>query len=496
MKSTNVFLHTRHQIGEVDPRIFGGFLEHMGRAVYGGVYDPESSHADEHGWRRDVLESLRGLDMTLVRYPGGNFVSGYHWQDGVGPREERPRLREKAWNAIEPNHVGTDEFLQLANQMGWEPMMAFNLGTGSPEEAHDWVEYCNGKAGTKYADMRVANGHAEPYDVKLWCLGNEMSGPWQIGHVSAQEYARLASQTAKLVKEFDSSIEVVASGSATHWLKSYLEWDRVVLEELGDAADYVSLHNYVGNHSKDTLDFLAASQSIEKQIEEIDALCRYVQGKKRSKKRAYLAFDEWNVWYRTLNAESANGRGVFAHPLIEEVYNLEDALVVSGFLHTFVRHADVLKIANLAQIVNVIAPILTRKDELLVQSIYWPFEMFSKRRTGISLRAQVEGPSYESPTHGTTSHIDASVILGEDRLHVFLTNRDEEAATVKVHVSDATVAERIDGEILHGDPQASNGWDTPDQVQPAPFEACAIDAEGIGFELPPFSFVAATFRLG
>ena len=496
MKSTDIYLHARHQVGAVDRRIFGGFLEHMGRAVYEGVFEPESPRADADGWRLDVLEQLRGLDMTLMRYPGGNFVSGYHWQDGVGPRDQRPRVREMAWNSIETNQVGTDEFLKLADRMGWEPMMAVNLGTGTPEEAADWVEYCNRPEGTRYADMRVANGRQDPYDVKLWCLGNEMSGDWQIGHVSAEEYGTLAQQTAKMIKLVDPSVELIASGSATHWLPSYLEWDRVVLEKLGDDADYLSLHNYVGNHADDTMDFLASPQTIERQIEEIDAVCRYVQGRLRSKKRAYLVFDEWNVWYRTLNAESANGNRKFAPPLIEERYNLEDALVVAGFLHTFIRHADILKMANLAQIVNVIAPILTRTDDLLVQSIYWPFAMFSKRRDGVSLSLSVDGPSYESATHGPVQHVDASAILGEGLLHVFLTNRDEQAAEVSIHLADTSVTERVDAEILHGpDPKASNDWDKPDVVRAVAFDDCKIENGRISFELPAMSFVAATFRL-
>jgi len=497
MKSTDVHLHTRHPIGAVDRRIFGGFLEHMGRAVYQGVYEPESPKADAEGWRSDVLESLRGLDMTLMRYPGGNFVSGYHWQDGVGPRDQRPRVREKAWNSIESNQVGTDEFLQLADRMGWEPMMAVNLGTGTPEEAHDWVEYCNGREGTRYADLRVAHGRKEPYDIKLWCLGNEMAGDWQIGHVPAEEYALRAQQTAKLIKDLDPTIQLVASGSATTWLPSYLEWDRVVLEKLGDAADYLSLHNYVGNYADDTMDFLASPQSIERQISEVDSVCRYVQGKLRSKKRAFLAFDEWNVWYRTLNAEHTNGHGQFAPPLIEEQYNLEDALVVAGFLHAFVRNADVLKIANLAQIVNVIAPILTRRDDLLVQSIYWPFEMFSKRREGISLRPVVDGPSYESASHGLTQHVDASAILGDGQLHVFLTNRDDEATEVAVQLSDVSAVEAISAEILTGhDAKASNDWEARDVIRALPFEDLKIAGQTVTFELPPMSFVAATLRLG
>jgi alpha-N-arabinofuranosidase len=396
----------------------------MGRALYEGVYDPESPYADADGWRSDVLEKLRDLDMTVMRYPGGNFASGYHWRDGVGPREHRPRLRELAWNSIEPNHVGTDEFVALARRMSWEPMLTVNLGTGSPEEARNWVEYCNAPPGTRYADMRAANGVEAPHGIQLWCLGNEMDGPWQLGHVPADEYARRAQQAAKMMKDVDRSIEVVVCGSSNTWIPTYLEWDRAVLEHVGDLADYVSLHNYVGNRT-DTMDFLAVTNAIDRQIEEVDAICRYAQGKRRATRRPFLSFDEWNVWYKTMSGGNMDGAGRFAPPLIEEVYNLEDALVVSGFLQSFLRHADVLKVANLAQIVNVIAPILTRKDDLLVQSIYWPFAMVSKRREGVSLRTVVDGPRYPSQSHGMATHVDASTILARDHLHVFLTNRDD-----------------------------------------------------------------------
>ncbi len=491
MKKSTVHLHTKHRIGHVDPRVFGGFLEHMGRAVYEGVYEPGSPQADADGWRTDVLEHLRGLDMTVMRYPGGNFVSGYHWLDGVGPRDARPRLREKAWNSIETNQVGTDEFLQLAETMGWQPMMAVNLGTGTPEEAHDWVEYCNAPAGTRYADLRVANGRAEPYAVKLWCLGNEMSGEWQVGHVPPDEYANRARQAGKMMSDLDPSIQLVASGSATHLTANYLEWDRIVLEGLGDQVDFLSVHNYVGNHT-DTMDFLACPALIERQIQEADAVCRYVQGRRKTTKRALLAFDEWNVWYRTQAPEYVNGFGREAPPLIEEHYNLEDALVVAGILQAFLRHANVVKVANLAQIVNVIAPLLTKSDDVLVQSIYWPFQMVSKRREGHSLVASVEGPSMQ---HAAT-HIDASAIAGDGVLHAFLTNRDEQPAEVRVELGGATLASLQDAEIVTGnDPKDENDWNARDRIRAVPFEAVTLEGGHASFTLPPFSFVAASFAL-
>ncbi len=408
MEKTTINLHTQFQVGRVDPRIFGGFLEHMGRAVYQGVYDPECAHADENGFRADTLGALKRLQMTAMRYPGGNFASGYHWQDGIGPRSQRPVIRELAWQSTETNQFGTDEFIRLSRQMDWTPMLTVNLGTGTPEEARNWVEYCNSPAGTKYSSLRAANGSAAPHAVKLWCLGNEMDGPWQLGHVPADQYAIRAQQAAKMMKDVDRSIELVVCGSCGIGLPTYLEWDRQVLEHLGEQVDYISLHRYVGNPNNDTLDFLAVTNSIDRQIEEMDAACRFVQARRRHRTRPYLCFDEWNVWYKN---QQMDGEGKQAPHLIEEVYNLEDALVAAGFLNSFIRHAGVVKIANIAQIVNVIAPILTRGDEMLIQSIFYPFEMFSKRRAGISLQPIVNGPKYVGATNGEAAYVDTSAIL-------------------------------------------------------------------------------------
>ena len=494
MKPTEIITHTKFRIAPVDPRVFGGFLEHLGRAVYEGVYDPDSRRADADGCRADVLAALRRLDMTAMRYPGGNFVSGYHWQDGVGPRAKRPTVRELAWQSIEPNRFGTDEYIGLCRKLGWTPMLTVNLGTGTPEEARDWVEYCNCPAGTRYADLRAANGSREPHAVNLWCLGNEMDGPWQLGHLPADQYAIRAQQAAKMMKDTDSTIELVACGSCTTTLRTYMDWDREVLTHLGDLADYISLHRYVGNSDGDTPDYLAITASIDRQIEEMDAACRFAQARARSGKRAFLCFDEWNVWYK---GNQSDGAGKFAPHLLEEVYNLEDALVVAGFLHSFVRHADVVKIANLAQIVNVIAPILTRGDDLLIQSIFYPFEMFSKRRTGVALQLVVDGPGYESAGNGRVEFVDASAILDGSTLHLFLTNRSVAAAAdVTLAPADVSIVACRSAEVLTGpDAKAANSFERDDVVKPAPFQV-DTRAGRAHCQLPPLSFAALTLQCG
>ncbi|MDR3690265.1 MAG: alpha-L-arabinofuranosidase C-terminal domain-containing protein [Fimbriimonas sp.] len=495
--TTTIHLHTRFQVGPVDPRVFGGFLEHLGRAVYQGVYQPGSKHADSKGWRTDVIEALDRLQFTAMRYPGGNFVSGYHWMDGVGPRNERPTVRDLAWSSLEINEVGTNEFMDLSRKLNWTPMLAVNLGTGTPEEARNWVEYCNIPCGSKYADLRIGHGFEHPHQVKLWCLGNEMDGPWQIGHVPADAYAIRAQQAARMMKMTDPDLELVVCGSCAPDLPTYLHWDRTVLEHVRDDVDYISLHRYVGNEKDDTPDFLAVTKSIDEQIEETAALCRFVQRARKTRKRINLSFDEWNVWYRARSGDDVDGRGKLAPHLLEEHYNLEDAVVVMGFLNSFVRHADVVKIANLAQIVNVIAPILTRGDEMLIQSIFYPIEMMTKRRTGTSLQVAVEGPTYESKSYGKTQFIDSSAIMNGNTISVFAANRDiEKVTTVRIKVADVAIESLIDAEILVGQgPKDANTFEAPNRVQSQPFDKVCIKNGVAEFEMPPLSMFAGTFQI-
>jgi alpha-N-arabinofuranosidase len=359
------------------------------------------------------------------------------------------------------------------------------------------VEYTNSPAGTRYSNIRAANGRAEPYGVKLWCLGNEMDGPWQLGHVPADQYAIRAQQAAKLMKDTDPEIELVACGSCTTGLPTYMEWDRTVLQHIGPYAEYVSLHRYVGNENADTSDYLAVTGSIDRQIEEMDAVCRYVQARLRARKRHYLCFDEWNVWYRKRDGDHVNGRGKFAPHLIEEEYNLEDALVAAGFLNSFIRHADAVKIANIAQIVNVIAPILTRGDDLLLQTIFYPFVMYSSRRNGISLLPAVKGPVYEARSYGPVNVIDTSAILGDGLLHVFLTNRSlSDSAPVEIELAGKTISAVQSAEVVTGSgPQSINTWENPNAVTSQPLKTVGVKDGKAQVSLPALSVAALTLRI-
>ena len=363
MKKASLILDRNYVVGQVDRRLFGSFIEHLGRAVYGGIYEPGHPEADEQGFRRDVLSLVKRLNVPVVRYPGGNFVSGFRWEDSVGPREMRPKRLDLAWMTTETNEVGIHEFADWAKKADTEIMYAVNLGTRGPDDARNVVEYLNHPSGSLYSDMRIKNGRRYPFGVKLFCLGNEMDGPWQMGAKTAEEYARTACEAAKLMKWVDPSIELVACGSSSSRMPTFGDWEYRVLSECYDHVDYVSLHRYYGNPDGNTEDFLASTMDLDEFIKTVVSICDAVKGKKHAKKRVNLSFDEWNVWYHShkqdkeLKKRDKWGRAL---PLLEDVYNFEDALLVGLMLITFLRNADRVKIACMAQLVNVIAPIMTR----------------------------------------------------------------------------------------------------------------------------------------
>ena len=465
--NASVFLETRRHVGPIDSRMFGGFLEHIGRAVYGGVYDPGNSLSDTSGFRKDVIEALRPMRMPVVRYPGGNFVSNYDWRDGIGPKERRPARPDFAWKTIEPNTFGVDEFVAWCQKLGTSPMMVVNLGTGTAKDAAELVEYCNLPQGTYWSDRRVANGVKAPYAIKLWGLGNEMDGPWQAGHVPPEVYAQRAAQAAQLMKGLDPTIELVLAGSSSCLMPTYMAWDRVLLEYCWDHVEYIAAHRYSGNPASDTPRFLAEGVEVDRILEDYASLIGYVRALKKSNKKVYLAFDEWNVWYRERHRDYTWWQG--APPLLEEIYNLEDALVVAQFLNSFIRHADVVKVACLAQIVNVIAPVVTRPDGLLIQSIYYPFVLYSEHATGIALVPMIDSPTYRAGDRGDVPVLDGAASFNPEQsaIGVFLVNRSlEHDLKVDVTLCDRSIKRVKDVKVLSGDdPKAANWWDDRDMVK-------------------------------
>ncbi|MEP7292733.1 MAG: alpha-N-arabinofuranosidase [Chloroflexota bacterium] len=495
----HVYLDTNRVISPISPLIFSGFAEHMGRAIYEGIYEPASPHADERGLRTDVLAALRELNFRAMRYPGGNFLSGYRWQDGVGPRDQRPRRRDLAWQSIETNQFGTNEFIEFCKAVNTEPMLAVNMGTATIQDAANLVEYCNAPVGTQYADLRASHGYRDPYGVKYWCIGNEMDGPWQIGHLEAEDYGKKAREAAKMMRWHDSSIKTILCGSSNNTMPTYPEWDRVALEYAWEVVDYHSLHYYAGNRDEDTASYLAISDELESYLDVTAGVLRYVKAKNRSKHDVYITWDEWNVWYRARLGKHTHGEWSEAPHLIEEVYNLEDALVIAQWMNVFLRKCDVLKIACLAQIVNVIAPILTTTDSLLKQSIYYPFMLFSRFAAGSALDVAVKAPTYETAKYGAMPLLDVSASYDEENnaAAVFIVNRSQtESLPVELHWQDRQPTSIKSVHQLAGtDPKAANSYENPNQVVSKQVAAPALSNGSATLVVPPLSFTAVEVAL-
>src|SRR5437762_3864714 len=493
-----VYVDSRRVTAPLDRNLFGSFLEHLGRAIYEGVYDPGSKLSDTNGYRKDVIGEIRQMGVPIVRYPGGNFVSGYNWLDGVGPKESRPRVLDRAWNATNTNQFGTNEFMAWCKAAGTEPLMGLNLGTGTPEEAAALVEYCNLDHGTKWSDLRRKHGFAEPYKVKRWCLGNEMDGPWQIGHMTATEDGIKAQDAARQMRYVDPSLQLIACGSSGPFMPTYLEWDREVLEQCYDYVDGLSLHRYFTNGPQDTggdsAKFLAMNLSMERQIEETIAVCDLVRGHKRSPKRLWLSFDEWNVWYRARSGDASNGHRQYAPHLLEEVYNLEDALLVGGLVNSLIRHSDRVKVACLAQLVNVIAPIMTNAAGVLRQTIFYPYSWALQYARGRALSLAPEGPTYEvaavgRPTEaigvagsglGPVPYLDVVATHDPDSktAALFILNRDLSGPReLELLWRDVTPTSVKTSQTLTGsDLKAVNTFEQPNRVTPQKMDAPKLGA--------------------
>jgi alpha-L-arabinofuranosidase len=470
-KKAKMILDKDFKIGKVDDRIYGSFIEHLGRAVYGGIYEPGHPLADDMGFRKDVMDMVRELKVPIVRYPGGNFVSGYNWEDGVGPVKDRPRRLELAWRTIETNEMGTNEFAEWAKRVGSEVMMAVNLGTKGEDSARNLVEYCNHPGGSYYSDLRKAHGYKDPHNFKVWCLGNEMDGPWQICHKTAEEYGRLAAETAKVMKWVDPSIELVACGSSNKYMPTFAEWEATVLDHTYEHVDYLSLHHYYGNPDKDVKNFLAASVGMDAFIKSIIATCDYIKAKKRSKKTINLSFDEWNVWFHSNEADRKIKPWTIAPPQLEDIYTFEDALMVGCLLITLLKNADRVKMACLAQLVNVIAPIMTSNGGgAWRQSIFYPYLHASLYGRGYALNPIVNSPVYDSKEFTDVPYLESTAIFNEEKeeLTIFAVNRDtEDSLTLEGDIRNFEGYRVVEHIVLENDNlYAVNTESNPNNVVP------------------------------
>jgi alpha-L-arabinofuranosidase len=475
-------------IGEVHPHLFGNFAEHLGRMIYGGVYEEGSPLSDEDGFRKDVMNAARDLGVSILRWPGGNFVSGYNWKDGIGPKDERPVRAELAWNALESNRFGTDEFLRYAERIGTEPYICINLGLGTIDDARHWVEYTNEARPTYWANERRKNGRDEPYNVKYWALGNEIDGPWQLGHKSADEYARFALEAAKAMRAFDRSIKLVASGSSNYGA-DWIGWNRTVLQVLRNTVDYIAVHTYINNRDDDFEKFMAWSQRIEHYIDVTASLIRQVQSGQANPRPIYIAYDEWNVWYRAFTAEG-----------LEEIYNYEDALAMGMFFNAFFRHADVVKMANLAQMVNAIAPIMTNEKGLFLQTTYFPIVEYGRQRGNTALDVLVNGPTYSIDKRPPLQYLDVSATYDPKNRQIYLNvlNRSKDRnISARIDNQEGRLAQSVNvWELNHHDLKATHTFGDDQKVRPVVRNTLVtLDQNGFTYTFPKHSLTILRLQM-
>lgn len=473
-----IHVDPRRRVGEIHPHLFGGFAEHLGQCIYGGIYDPDSPLADSSGLRSDLRKALMELRMPIMRYPGGNFVSGYRWRDGVGPRAERPTRFDLAWHSLESNQFGTNEFVDFCREIGSEPYLVVNCGDGDMREAHDWVEYCNGQAGTALANERISHGWERPHGVKYWGIGNEVDGEWQIGAKSPQEYARAFKEFGKVMKWADPSIKLLASATC-HWGTDFVERAQVLVEEAPTLLDYMSIHWYVGNRDNDFAKYMATSELIEDRLSSYAGLMQALCLAHRLEPIP-IAVDEWNVWYRAYRDEQ-----------LRETYNLEDALVVALQLNAFLRHADSVKMANIAQIVNVIAPILTSPEGLVRQPTFHPFRLYSQLARGQALDVHWEGDTFDGGDYPGVRVLDVAGSLQGSELALFIVNRSLQGSAVELSLQGASLPHVQMHSVSGPGIKSFNTLAEPDtvSVQVSEAESSAV------LDLAPHSVTVLTGRL-
>lgn len=492
MQKARLLVHREFRKAQIDPRIYGSFVEHMGRVVYTGIYEPGHPMADEEGFRKDVLEAVRDAGITIIRYPGGNFVSGYDWEDGVGPKESRPVRLDLAWKSLETNEFGTDEFMHFVKKAGAEPMMAVNLGVNGIKDALHYLEYCNFPGGTKYSEMRKSHGIAKPYKIKTWCLGNEMDGDWQLGHKTSEEYGRLAQETAKAMKLMDDSIELVSCGSSLNTMPTYPQWEATTLEYTYDHVDYISLHQYFDGHEKSFAGFLAQADEMNEFIQNVGAVCDFVKTKKRSEKQLNISFDEWGVWTRnseeTVNECDADPWKQ-APAISEMIYSFEDALLFGGMLMALIKNADRVKIACQSLLANISSMIMTEKGgEMWLQTIYYPFALTSKYARGTVMDTRLDC-EWVKEGEQRIPLVDAVCVEGEGTLTILAVNRNQ-SEDVEFSIELEKYRPKCVKEYLvlhHENLQMTNQKDH-EAVKPVSCRDCVLEENGVKLALKPASW--------
>jgi alpha-N-arabinofuranosidase len=504
-QNARIKIDVERTIGEVDKHIYGNFVEHLGRCVYGGIYDTTSPLSDNRGFRKDVMAAVKELHPTILRYPGGNFVSNYNWLDGVGPKSQRiPRL-ELAWYTLETNQFGTNEFVDYAKAIGTEPYFSVNMGTGTIEEARRWVEYCNVKDGPYYAELRKKHGYAEPHNIKYWSLGNEMDGPWQMGHMNAEDYSKKAREAAKLMVRTSPEIKLIAAGSSNYREGADPDyWNHTILNELKDVIDYIALHMYVGNPDSNYYNFVSTPRVLEQRTKVVKGMIDQVMqtANRPDRDPIYIAWDEYNVWYRARRGTDARGKNA-----LEERYNLEDALVIAGFLNAFIRNTDIVKMANMAQLVNVIAPIFTSETDMFRQTIFYPLQLFANNVYGTSLDVFVDCKTYNTEKFflglGETTtqqsnvpYLDVSATYNDGELIIAVVNRNkDEAITTDIFSQNGSFSGSFTVSEVNG-PDIKSGNDfNKENVKTVVKPAINVSGTKFTYKFPPHSLTLLKGKL-
>lgn len=503
--ATSIEINHQFKVGEISPRLFGSFIEHMGSVVYTGIYEPEHPEADENGFRQDVLNKIKALNLGIIRYPGGNFTSGYNWLDTIGPKEKRKTTLELAWRGIEPNSFGLNEFFSWLKLIGAEAMMTINLGTKGIDDARNIVEYCNFPAGTYWSELRKTHGVEKPYNVKVWCLGNELDGPWQIGRKTAYDYGHLAKEASKVMKLVDSSIETVLVGSSTPKLASYPEWDRVSLEQAYDTVDYLALHNYIDRcqdedlskkmprEPDDTPTFLARSLEFDRQIETVIATCDYVKALVRSEKTMYLAFDEWNVHNFP---EKEHKDFEIGSPVDWCHFSMEDTLLFASMGLAILRRVDRIKITCQSLLVNTIPLILTDPNGASwCNPTYYVMKDLSNLAKGEVVQSVIKGPTYDTNIYKNVSFVDAVVVDSGKELVCFIVNRSNKEETITLNTDFTLSGNYQHSELASTNLTDKNTRENPTLIQPKEIKnQVSISGSKIHITIAPYSW--NTIRVG
>jgi len=494
MKKAKIKAYAEFKKGTVDQRLYGSFLEHMGRVIYSGIYEPGHPLADEQGFRMDVIKAVKDLGITSVRYPGGNFVSCYEWEDGVGPKDTRPRRLELAWKAIESNQFGTNEYMEWLKKVNASPMLAVNLGTRGLKEAVNYLEYCNFPEGTKYSNLRILHGIKQPYGVKIWCLGNEMDGEWQVGHKTAAEYGRLALETAKAMKIADPDIELVSCGSSLNTMDTFPEWEAETLNYTYDYVDYISLHQYFAGQEKPVIEFLGQADEMDQYIKTVISVCDFVKAKKRSDKTLNISFDEWGVWAHDSNetVKECNAVKWQEAPAISEmIYTHQDALLFGGMLLALIKNADRVKMACQSLLTNVSATIMTEKGGgLWLQPNYYPFSQAARYAKGDVLNTVLECEYYEKGQK-KIPYIDAVILENhaENEIILFAINRHpKETIELSANLYGFNIDKIIESSVMESDDRLATNQFDHNNIVPHDIDNCGITTDGILVELKPLSW--------